>query len=373
MAQSRKGCGCALVALAAVLLVGGYVGYKFVVRPWLDKRAEEAPPPASGDETKVFVLDVGQGDSILVVTPGGKTALVDAGEPGDGKIILAALKKYGVDHIDLFVATHAHADHIGAADEVIRGVPVANVLYSGVPNTTKNYEDFLKAVDEKKIPLVRAEPGQSFELGGGARMLVLAPVEPFFKKEDLRSGGNEPNANSVVTRLEYGAFSMLLTGDAEEQTERERLIKNGANIRATVLKVGHHGSKYATSEDFLKRGEFKYAVISAGPDNRYGHPSQEVLDRLKAAQVKVYRTDFQGEIVLSTRGQEGDLKIATAREPKPNEDMSAGRQALRDDSAKRGFIDFGDLPPAPKPKDAARANSNANARNSNANRARGER
>jgi len=365
VAQSRKGCGCALVAAAAVLLVGGYFGWQYVVKPYLDKRREEAPPPASGDETKVVVLDVGQGDSILVITPGGKTALVDAGEPGDGKIILAALKKYGVDHIDLLVATHAHADHIGAADEVIRGIPVARVLYSGVPNTTKNYEDFLKAVDEKKLDLIRAAPGQSFELGGGARILVLAPIEPFFKKEDLRSGGNEPNANSVVTRLDYGEFSILLTGDAEEQTERERLIKNGANIRATVLKVGHHGSKYATSEEFLKRGEFKYAVISAGMDNRYGHPSQEVLDRLKAAQVKIYRTDFQGEIVISTRGQEGDVKITTAREPKLSEDMWAGRKALRDDSAKRGFIDFGDLPPAPKPKDEARSNSNA--KNSNAN------
>src|SRR5215218_8127146 len=151
----------------------------------MEKRAAEQAPPASGDETKVVVLDVGQGDSILVITPGGKTALVDAGEPGDGKIILAALKKYGVDHIDLFIATHAHADHIGAADEVIKAIPVANVLYSGVPHTTKNYEDFLKAVDEKKIPLLRADPTQTFELGGGAVLRVLAPIEPLFRKEDL--------------------------------------------------------------------------------------------------------------------------------------------------------------------------------------------
>jgi competence protein ComEC len=370
VAQSRRGCGCVLAAVAVVLVAAALV-VLFFVKPWWDKRKIEQPPPASGDETKVVVLDVGQGDSILIITPGGKTALVDAGEPGDGKIVLAALKKYGVDHIDLFVATHAHADHIGAADEVIRSVPVAHVLYSGVPNTTKNYEDFLKAVDEKKLDLIRAEPGQTFELGGGAVMRVLAPIQPLFKKEDLRSGGNEPNANSVVTRLDYGAFSILLTGDAEEQTERERLMKNGANIHATVLKVGHHGSKYATSEEFLKRGEFKYAVISAGADNRYGHPSQEALDRLKAAGVKIYRTDFEGEIVISTRGQEGDVKIATAREPKGNEDMWAGRQALRDDSAKRGFIDFGDLPAPPKPKDEARSNSNA--KNANTNKTRGGR
>ena len=347
------------MALAVVAIVGGLVAYQFVFKPWMEKRREHAPPPASGDELKVVVLDVGQGDSILVIAPGGKTALVDAGEPGDGKVILPALKRHGVAQIDLFVATHAHADHIGAADEVIRAVPVGRVLYSGVPNTTKNYEDFLKAVDEKRVELIRAQPGQAFELGGGAVMRVLAPIEPFFKKEDLRSGGNEPNANSVVTRLDYGEFSMLLTGDAEEQTERERLIKNGANIRADVLKVGHHGSKYATSEEFLKRGEFKVAVISAGANNRYGHPSPEVLARLKAARVKLYRTDYQGELLISTRGQEDDAKITTAREPKMDEDMWAGRQALRDDSARRGFIDFGDLPPAPKPKDEARSNSNA--------------
>ena len=354
MAQGRKGCGCALVALAAVLLIGGFVTYRFIIKPWMEKRrVYEAPPPASGDEVRVVALDVGQGDSILIITPGGKTALVDAGEPGDGKIVLAAMKKYGVDHIDLFVATHAHADHIGAADEVIKGTSVAHVVYSGVPNTTKNYADFLKAIDEKHVDLIRAEPGQTFELGGGAIIRVLAPIEPFFKKEDLRSGGNEPNANSVVTRLDYGAFSMLLTGDAEEQTE-ERMMKADANLRATVLKVGHHGSKYATSEAFLKRGQFKAAIISAGADNRYGHPSQEALDRLKAAGIKIYRTDFEGEVLISTRGQEGDVKITTAREPKAGEDMWAGRAALRDDSAKRGFIDFGDLPPPPKAKDEAK-------------------
>ncbi|HWS53893.1 MAG TPA: ComEC/Rec2 family competence protein [Pyrinomonadaceae bacterium] len=369
MAQSRRGCGCALAALAVVLAAGGYLGWRYVVAPYLEQQRRVAPPPASGEEVKVVVLDVGQGDSILILTPGGKTALVDAGEPGDGKRILEAMKRHGADHIDLLVATHAHADHIGAADEVIKAAPVGEVLYSGVPNTTKNYEDFLKAVDDKGLKLTRAEPGQVYELGGGARLLVLAPSEPFFKREDLRSGGNEPNANSVVARFEYGEFSMLLTGDAEAQTE-DRLIRGGAHLAADVLKVGHHGSKYATSEEFLRRGEFKTAVISAGEANRYGHPSQDVLNRLRAAQVRVYRTDFQGEIVITTKGAEDGYQVKTGREPKPNEDLWAGREALRDDSARRGFIDFGDLPPAPKPSpDRARANTNRNA-NRNANRGR---
>lgn len=340
----------------AVVVVA--VGIYFL-KPYWERGREEAPPPASGEQLKVAVLDVGQGDAILVVAPGGKTALIDAGEPGDGKVVRAALERHGVERIDLMVATHPHADHIGAADEVIKQTPVGRVLYSGVPHTTKNYEDFLTAIEEKGIELTRAEPGQTFELGGGAILRVLAPIQPFFKKEDLRSGGNEPNANSVVVRLDYGDFSMLLTGDAEAQTE-DRMMREGANVKADVLKVGHHGSKYATSEEFLKEGEFKAAVISAGLDNRYGHPSQEVLDRLRAANVKIYRTDFQGEIVITTRGDDR-FDVETERQPRSGEDLSVGRKPLRDDSSRRGFIDFGDLPPAPKPSpERARTRANSN-------------
>ncbi|MCA1626801.1 MAG: hypothetical protein LC742_02400, partial [Acidobacteria bacterium] len=193
----------------------------------------------------------------------------------------------------------------------------------------------------------------------GAIISVLAPIPPFFTKDQLRSGGNEPNANSVVTRLDYGEFSMLLTGDAEAQTE-QRLITNGARLEADILKVGHHGSKYATSEEFLKRGQFDAAIISTGADNRYGHPSPEVLDRLKAAGVKLYRTDLQGEITITTRGTEEDsYQITTEREP--TEDLWAGRKAQRDDSSRSGFIQYGDFGPAPKKRDAG--NKNANRRN----------
>ena len=352
--MARRGCGCAVAVLLAVLIVAGLVFYYFFW-PGLRERMAERVPPPSGDELQVHVLDVGQGDSILVKSPTGKTVLIDAGEPGDGKRILEAMKRYGVERINLFVATHAHADHIGAADEVIKAINVEEVWYSGVPNPTKNYEDFLKAVDVKGLSLTRVTPGQTYDLGGGAIMTVLAPTEPFFKKEDLRSGGNEPNANSVVTRLDYGQFSMLFTGDAEAQTEA-RLMRDGAKVAATVLKVGHHGSKYATSEEFLKRGGFKAAIISAGPDNRYGHPSQEVLDRLRVAEVRIYRTDFQGDVSITTKGGE-NFNVKTAREPKRGEDISAGRTAIRDDSSRRGFIDFGDLPPPPKEKSNAAAGS----------------
>jgi beta-lactamase superfamily II metal-dependent hydrolase len=352
--------------LLAVLVVGAGVGVKFL-KPWWDARQARQLPPASGKELQVHVLDVGLGDAVLVVAPSGKTALVDAGPPGAGKKVLEALKRLNVDHLDYFVATHAHADHIGAADEVLKVLNVGQVFYSGFPQTTREYDDFLKAVEQKKVELVKVAPGQTLDLGDGALLRVLAPTEPFFQAKDLSAGGNEPNANSIVMRLDYGEFSMLLAGDAEEQTER-RMAEKGANFAAGVLKVAHHGSKYATSADFLKRGGFHWAIISTGADNRYGLPAPETLERLKAANVKLYRTDLQGEITISTRGQENDAKLTAAREPKPNQDIWAGLAPLRDDSAKRGFINFGDLPPAPKPTpERANANANRNA-GSNANK-----
>ena len=359
---TRRGCGCLIAAAGAAALIAAVIGY-YLFLPWWEKRRAESPPPASGEELRVHVLDVGQADAILIISPAGKATLVDAGAPGSGKKILGAMQRYGVSEIDLLIATHAHADHIGAADEVIKGTTVKRVLDSRVPNTTKNYQDFLAAIDERGVEYIGAEPGQKFELGGGAIIRVLAPIPPVFTKEQLRSGGNEPNANSVVLRLDYGEFSMLLTGDAEAQTE-DRLLQKEANVAARVLKVGHHGSKYASSDEFLKRGRFEAAIISTSVNNRYGHPSQDVLDRLKANQIKVYRTDLQGEITITTRGQERDYKITTEREAK--EDLWAGRKAQRDDSARSGFIQYGDFGPAPK--ENANANRSSNANQNSANR-----
>ena len=344
MAQNRRGCGCLLAALVVVLVVVGFIGYKFFWPSIQDRWTKRLPPP-SGKELQVHVLDVGQGDALLIIAPSGKTVLVDASVPGSGKKIVDAMKRYNVAQIDLMVATHAHADHIGGADEVIEAVSVKSVLDSRVPNPTKNYQDFLQAIEERGVQYVGAQPGQRFDLGDGVVLTVLAPIEPFFTKDQLRSGGNEPNANSVVTRLDYGDFSMLLTGDAEAQTEA-RMMSKGANIVADVLKVGHHGSKYASSEDFIRRGEFKAAIISAGYDNRYGHPSQEVIDRLRAAGVSIYRTDLQGEISITSRGEGYEIK--TGKEA--TEDILTGRKAQKDDSSRSGFVQYGDFGPAPRKK-----------------------
>jgi competence protein ComEC len=375
--RSLKGCGCAIAVLAVVLGLAAFAGWKYVL-PWWKLK----PPPASGGELHVHVLDVGpvQGDSILIIAPGGKAVLVDAGDTGKGKIIVEALKRYNVQQLDYFIATHPHPDHLGGADEVMKATKVLNVIDNGlepdVPESlasqskaatpsgkkvvdkkpvnkkldksaaiTKFYDEYKEALAQSGAHYEKAQPGAKYDLGGGARLTVLAPGEPFFTKEQMKTGGNVPNANSVVMRLDYGDFSMLLPGDAEEQTEH-RMLTRDLNLKAKILKVAHHGSKYATSQDFVNRVKPEVAIISCGEWNRYGHPSQAVLDRLRAANVRLYRTDLQGEITITTRGKENDFVVKTTKETK--NDLWLGRTAQKDDSLRSGFIAYGDFGPPPK-------------------------
>ena len=372
MAQLRRGCAPAFfIILLAVLSVGGYFGYRWY--------KSTQPPPASGGELEVHVLDVGpvDGDSILIIGPEDaqtkkrQVVLIDAGDTGKGKVVLDALKRYGVQKIDYFIATHAHPDHIGGADEVLKATSVSTVIDSGIPPptavsddeaatgkgkaarklppgkelpTVKSYQEFLETVKLNGAQYVKAEPGKVYELGGGAIITILGPTEPLFTRDQMKGGGNEPNANSVVARLDYGNFSMLLPGDAESVTE-DRMINKDVNLGAKILKVAHHGSKYATSEGFIKRVKPEVAIISTGEWNRYGHPAQAVLDRLKAGGVKVYRTDMQGEITITTKGKGYEIK--TGKEAAG--DLWTGREAQKDDSSSRGFIAYGDFGPPPKP------------------------
>jgi competence protein ComEC len=371
MGRATRGCGCAVAVLLVIAGAGLFVFVKYV-RPWLRSQ----PPPASGGELTVRVLDVGpvNGDSILISSPSGKTVLIDAGDTSKGKAVVEALKRNNVQQLDYFIATHPHPDHIGGAAEVFKAVKVLNVIDNGQgptappsaapsptnksvksvksvarkpPSITKFYDDYKAAVSASGAQYDTARPGTKYDLGGGALLTVLAPSEPLFTKEHMRTGGNEPNANSIVVRLDYGAFSMMLAGDAEEQTEH-RLLTKQLELEARVLKVGHHGSKYASSGDFLKRVKPEIAIVSCGAWNRYGHPSQSVLDRLRAANVKLYRTDLHGEITITTRGGANDLNIKSAKEP--TEDVWAGRTAQKDDSSRSGFIAYGDFGPPPRPK-----------------------
>ena len=388
MSRATKGCGCAIAVLVVFLGALGFLGYRYAL-PWWRTQ----PPPASGRELRVHVLDVGpvNGDSILIIVPSGKAVLIDAGDTGKGKVVLDALKRYNITELEYFIATHPHPDHIGGADEVMKAVKVTNVIDNGLepalpagyvkptpePPTlsnkkkpqpkkanpaatiTKFFDEYKAAVEQSHAQYHKAVPGTKYDLGDGVRMTVLAPSEPFFTKEQMRAGGNEPNANSVVVRLDYGDFSMLLPGDGEEQTEH-RILTKDLEIKARVLKVSHHGSKYASTDDFLKRVQPEIAIVSAGAWNRYGHPAQSVLDRLKALNAKVYRTDLQGEITLTTKGRKNDLVVKPAKET--TEDLWAGRDPQKDDSSRVGFIAYGDFGPPPKPRNTNRNKRTASSR-----------
>jgi competence protein ComEC len=376
--RSTRGCGCAIAVLVLLLGAGAFGFWKYGL-PWWRSRA----PKPSG-ELQVHVLDVGpaEGDSILIISPTGKSVLIDAGDAGKGKVVLDALKRYKVERLDYFIATHPHPDHIGGAAEVMKVVKVATVIDNGVDlstpapesaaskgkgrakaaptpqpakkgktkSVTTFFDEYAAALKQNGAQHEKAEPGKKYDLGGAAFLTVVAPTEPFFTKEQMKAGGNDTNANSIVLRLDYGDFSMLLMGDAETQTE-ERLLGKDLDLKAKVIKVAHHGSKYATSENFIKRVQPEAAIISDGAWNRYGHPAQAVLDRLKAANAKVYRTDLQGEVTITTKGKADSAKfyeIKTAKETK--EDVWAGREAQKDDASRSGFIAYGDFGPPPKPK-----------------------
>lgn len=374
MRRATRGCGCAIAVLLVVAGVAAFATWKYVL-PWWRTQ----PPPASGGELTIRILDVGpiNGDSILISSSTGKTVLIDAGDTTKGKAVVEALKRYNIQQLDYFIATHPHPDHLGGAAEVFKAVKVLNVIDNGqeptvppelappkqtVPaakrpitnrrsakpaSVTKFYDDYREAVKASGAHYAIAQPGAKHDLGGGALLTILAPSEPFFTKDKMASGGNEANANSIVARLDYGTFSMLLAGDAESQTEH-RLMTKELNLQTKVLKVSHHGSKYASSGDFLNRVKPEIAIVSCGAWNRYGHPNQAVLDRLRAANVKLYRTDLQGEITITTRGKDNEVTVKTAKES--TEDLWAGRTAQKDDSSRSGFIAYGDFGPPPRPR-----------------------
>ena len=377
MGRARRGCGCAAAVLVLVIAAAGFVGWKYVL-----PRLRALPPPASGGELRVHVLDVGpvNGDSILIVSPAGKNVLIDAGDTSRAKNVLDALKRYNIQQLDYFIVTHPHPDHMGGAAEVLKAVKVLNVIDNGQPHgipanllppkpkatpkaqptpakkqtrqrtITSFYDDYKEGVSKSGAAYSSAQPTTKYDLGGGAFLTVLAPTEPLFTRENMKTGGNEVNANSIVVRLDYGSFSMLLMGDAEEQSEH-RFVSKDTNVEAKVVKLAHHGSKYATSADFLKRVKPQVAIVSCGEWNRYGHPAQVVLDRLRAenASIQLLRTDLQGEITLTTRGGANDLVVKGAKEA--TSDLWVGRLAQKDDSSRSGFIAYGDFGPPPKAKE----------------------
>lgn len=254
---------------------------------------------------RVTFLDVGQGDATVIESPTGRIALIDGGgrpgvderreaEPGR-RIVLPFLRSRGIRQVDLMVATHADEDHVQGLIAVTRRLRVGAALEPGL--SAGGAMERLRALwRRRRIPMARAIAGQRIDLGGGAILEILHPGARL-----LTHGRSVDNDNAVVARLVYGKTRLLLTADAEGVAE-EAILSGGGSVRAGVLKVGHHGSRWSSTSRFLRAVGPATAVISCGRDNRFGHPHREVLERLTAMGIRVWRTDRDGALELASDG-----------------------------------------------------------------------
>lgn len=249
---------------------------------------------ALAGELKVHVLDVGQGDAILVEAPGDKRILIDAGTGKSGASDL--LKQMGVKSLNLVVATHPHADHIGGMAEVLKTFDVGMYVDNGMTHTTMTYSRTMQAVEKEGVNYRTAVVGRTFNVGDEVKLTVLHP-----RQTPMRGTRSDLNSNSVVLRMVHNRVCFLFTGDAEDPTERD--LMNRDIKQCDVLKVAHHGSGHSTSDAFLRSVQPKVAIISAGASNRYGHPDPEALQRLERAEVAVHRTDERGTITVTSNGK----------------------------------------------------------------------
>ena len=262
-------------------------------------------------------IDVGQGDCTLIVTPSGRTLLVDGGGTSDAlaagdldvgaKIVVPFLQYLGLNRIDVLVATHPHGDHVGGLTAVLRGPQIGLALDgTTLPYPSPAYTAFRELVARRRIPYARAVRGQQFDFGDGVRVSVLnPPPDPVFGTAAAYGTGSDDatlNNYSACLQIDYGATRFILTGDAETDAEGVMLGAHG-ELRCDVLKAGHHGSKNASGDDWLARLQPRHALISCGRHNRFGHPAPATLARLAAHGAEVFRTDRQGAITFVSDGK----------------------------------------------------------------------
>lgn len=246
---------------------------------------------ASAGTLYVHFIDVGQGDSMLVKA-GDRCMLIDGGPTAAGQTVTSYLKSQGIQKIDVLVSTHPHEDHIGGLLTILNEFPVKQVIDSGQVHTTQTYENYLTLIDQKDIPYKVGERGQIINLSSNVKIEILSPPASMF--------GSDLNQNSIVLQVTYGNVKFLFMGDAGFIAE-DNLMSSGYDLKSDVLKVAHHGSKYSTSTAFLSRVKPAVSVIEVG-QNTYGHPAPETLARLQDAGTKIYRTDINGNITVTTDG-----------------------------------------------------------------------
>lgn len=268
---------------------------------------EPAPISASAATVKiadtstltVHFIDVGQADASLVLCDG-HSMLIDGGNAADSNLIAAYLKKQNISTLDYAICTHAHEDHVGGLSGALSVVSVNTVLAPKTEDDTRAYQNFKRKVLEQGLTIQHPSAGDGFTLGS-SKVQIVGPVDE--NTDDL-------NNTSIVMKLNYGNTSFLFTGDAETDEEND-IIKSGYDLSADVIKVGHHGSNTSTGYVWLREIMPKYAVISVGKNNRYGHPNEKTLSRLSDADVKLYRTDLQGDIIAVSDGN--NITFTTSR------------------------------------------------------------
>lgn len=278
---------------APVILAGAL--FLFCVGVWSAVYAQA--PFGEGSGVLTFAaLDIGQGDALYIESPTGVQVLVDAGS-GNGAVLraLPAVMPWGDRSIDAVIETHPDADHMGGMAGVLRRYSVGAFIEPGIIKHNATTDALAEEVAAQKLPDLIARRGMTLDLGGGARLDILYP------DTDVTAFGNKTNDGSIVAHLVYGNTSVLLTADMPSNIEQYLMqVATSGELASTILKVGHHGSKYSTSAGFLAEVAPQEALISVGAHNTYGHPAPRVIDLLTQSHIKTLRTDEQGTIVCTS-------------------------------------------------------------------------
>ena len=244
------------------------------------------------NELKVHYIDVGQGDSILVQTKD-KNILIDAGTRKSSDNLINYLKKQHIKKLDYVIATHPHEDHIGGMPKVIDEFEISNFYAPKKTANTKIFKDMILQLKKKNLKINVAKKGISLDLSNDSSLDFLAPVKDNYENT---------NDYSAVIKLTHGNTKFLFTGDAEKTSEKD-ILNSNVDLSSNILKVGHHGSHSSSSKEFLDKVNPKMAIISCGKNNDYGHPHKETMKELKKRNIEVYRTDIDGNILLTSDGE----------------------------------------------------------------------
>lgn len=293
---------------------GGQTGGRAGAAQATGNTGAENTGTAQAGTLTVTWLDVGQGDA-AVIQCSGQSMLIDGGKPEKSSYIYAWLQQHGLSYLDVIVATHVDADHIGGLSGALNYASVGTAYCPETTGTTETFQSFVKYLAQRGKQITVPTAGETFALGG-AQVQILGPLH---RAEDS-------NDNSIVLKVSFGATSFLFTGDAERAEEQD-LLNAGVNLQSTVLKVGHHGSDTSTSYPFLRAVAPQYAVISVGAGNSYGHPTEAVLSRLRDAGVTTFRTDMQGEITAVSDGQTVNFSTAKNTTAETLANAGAGQNA----------------------------------------------